>query len=134
MNNFSNLVPGGGLTAHEAAGGHTLAQHIGKTEAELAGRLATNLRLLIASSFSDRSTAEQAISEAINANQPLILSWLSGRQTRLQLLPYIATFPVGVSLIRGSSGLIFVYQVEVILRRDSTLPLGYYILTAYPQP
>ncbi|MCT7950481.1 hypothetical protein NG798_11830 [Ancylothrix sp. C2] len=134
MNNFSNLVPGGGLTAHEAAGGHTLAKHVGKTEAELASRLATNPRLLIASSFRDRSTAEQAISEAINANQPLILSWLSSSKTKLQLLPYIATFPVGVSQIRGSSGLIFVYQVEVILRRDSTLPLGYYILTAYPQP
>ena len=36
----SPIVQGGGLMAHELAGGHVLARRVGKTSADLAGRLA----------------------------------------------------------------------------------------------
>lgn len=134
MTNFSNLVPGGGLTAHELAGGHTLVRHVGLTEAQLANRLATQTTLPKASSFTNREIAEQAISDAINANQALISSWLSSGASKLQLNPYTASSSLGSSLARGATSAVPAQKVQVILKRDASLPLGYYILTAYPEP
>ena len=134
MSNSSRLVPGGGLTAHENAGGHTLARHVGQTEAQLASRLATQPHIPRASSFRDRTIAEAAISEAIDVNQAAITAWLSGSRLRLQLNPYTASSQVGVSLERGATNLIPAQKVQAILLRDSHLSLGYYILTAYPDP
>ncbi len=62
---FSHLVPGGGLAAHEAAGGHLLARHLGQTQADLAARLAAQPRLGAASTFASRAQAEAAISGAL---------------------------------------------------------------------
>jgi len=45
----SRIVPGGGLAAHEGAGGHLLARHVGKAEADLAARLTAEPRLRAAS-------------------------------------------------------------------------------------
>ncbi len=57
---FVPNILGGGLDFHEAAGGHTLERHVGKTEAQLAQRLASETRISAASSFTDRSVAEAA--------------------------------------------------------------------------
>lgn len=133
MPDFSNLVPGGGLTAHESLGGHTLARHLGLTPTELANRLTAQIALPRASSFTDRETAEQAISDAINANQTQITKWLADTAARLQI-NYTAANPIGISLARGATSTLAVQSLQVILRRDSTVSLGYYILTAYPEP
>jgi hypothetical protein len=82
VTNFTNITPGGGLTAHESAGGHTLARHVGLTETELASRLATQIALPRASSFANREIAEQAMSDAIDANQTQITNWLTGTSAR----------------------------------------------------
>ncbi|WP_371241908.1 hypothetical protein [Pantoea sp. KPR_PJ] len=37
----STIVSGGGLAAHEKAGGHLIERHVGKTEAELFDRVST---------------------------------------------------------------------------------------------
>mgnify|MGYP000386227044 CR=1 FL=1 len=36
--NATNRVPGGGLSAHEGAGGHLIARHVGRTEQQLIDR------------------------------------------------------------------------------------------------
>lgn len=132
MPEFNNLVPGGGLTAHESAGGHTLVRHLGLTQTELANRLAVQIALPRASSFTDRETAEQAISDAIDANETQIANWLASTAARLQ--NYTTANPIGISLARGATSTLPVQSLQIILRRDSTVPLGYYILTAYPEP
>ena len=133
MTNFSNITPGGGLTAHESAGGHTLARHVGLTEIELANRLATQITLPRASSFIDREIAEQAISDAIDANQTQITNWLAGNTARFQI-NYTATNPIGVTLARNATTTVPARNLQILLRRNANLPLGYYILTAYPEP
>ena len=101
MSNSSRLVPGGGLTAHENAGGHTLARHVGQTEAQLASRLA-NEPVPIASSFTDRAIAEAAISEALDANQAAITAWLSGTPSSIERFRYTASSQIGMSIYQGS--------------------------------
>ncbi|MEY3870862.1 MAG: hypothetical protein RLZZ338_4756 [Cyanobacteriota bacterium] len=133
MTDFTNITPGGGLTAHESAGGHTLARHVDLTETELSNRLATQTTLPRASSFLNREIAEQAISDAIDANQTQITNWLSGNSARLQI-NHTATNPIGVTLTRGAPSTVPAQNLQIVLRRDSTVRLGYYILTAYPEP
>jgi len=72
----SGCVPGGGLGAHENAGGHTIAEHVGKTDAELAARLAREPHIPAASTFTNRAVAENAIAQALEANQAAINAWL----------------------------------------------------------
>lgn len=133
MTNFNNLVPGGGLTAHERSGGHILTRHVGLTEAQLADRIA-NEGLRTTSSFTDRATAEEAIAEAIGANQSAIDSWLSVTPTRPLTVRSTASSAVGISLRRGAASVVSANRVLVVLNPDPSSTLGYYILTAYIQP
>lgn len=133
MTNFSRLTPGGGLVVHETAGGHTLARHVGITEAELANRLATQTTLPRASSFFNREIAEQTISDAMDANHTQITHWLAMATARLSIY-HRANQAIGISLAQNDPHPAMAQNLRVILRRDSTVPLGYYILTAYPEP
>src|SRR5207248_1150303 len=99
---MSRLVPGGGLTAHEAAGGHTIAMHVGKTDAELAARLAAQPGIRGASSFTDRVVAESAIGQSLDANQAAINGWLQGGGNQLVIRHTLAE-TVGRSLLRGAA-------------------------------
>jgi hypothetical protein len=65
-NDFSPLAPVGGLASHEARGGHLIARHVGKTDAELLQRLKDNPKIAGASPFTDRATAEKGASEVLN--------------------------------------------------------------------
>lgn len=133
MSNSFALVPGGGLIAHEQAGGHTLAKHVGLTEAQLLSRLAHE-PVPIASCFTNSMIAETVIAEALAADQTFIANWLNGQRPKLQLNLYDANRPVGISIIRGTIQAIPVSKVQVILKRDANFLLGYYIITAFPQP
>ena len=64
---------------YEAAGGHLIARHVGKTQAELLNRVSTG-NVKTASSFTDRATAEAITSKAIDANQSKINNYLLGSQ------------------------------------------------------
>lgn len=124
-----HLVPGGGLAAHEAAGGHTLAKHVGKSEAFLRNRLATEPRLRAASTFYDRQVAEECIYELIKSNPERLRAWLAGSRFQMKLT---GTFPAAVGrLIPCDSATITdEYGTRVVLRRTKVLPTGYYIYTA----
>jgi 5-enolpyruvylshikimate-3-phosphate synthase len=132
VTNFSNITPGGGLTAHELAGGHTLARHVDVTETELANRLANQIAIPRSSSFTNRAIAEQVIADAIANNQTQITNWLAGNSSRLQI-QHTATKSIGVTLTRGDSNSVPAQNIQIVLKRDSNLSLGYYILTAYPE-
>jgi len=129
---FLPNIPGGGLDSHEAAGGHTLERHVGKTEAQLAQRLASETRISAASSFTDSSVAEVAIAEAMNRNQSAIDSWVKSRGNRYTI-DYNANRIIGITLRRRASKATSASRLKIVLQRSAKLPPGYFILSAYPE-
>ncbi len=127
----SPIVPGGGLAAHEAAGGHLIAKHVGQSEAQLLSRLSAEPKITGSSSFYDRTFAEKAVSQTLDMKQTEIASWLSGSANRLRL-DHTLSSPVGISVARGASSAVDASSVRVILVRDSKMPTGYKILTGFP--
>ncbi|WP_230586850.1 RNase A-like domain-containing protein, partial [Ralstonia solanacearum] len=83
------------------------------------------------SSFYDRTTAEKAVSQALDANQTTIDSWLKGSSSRLRI-DYSLSESVGISVSRGATGATDVNSARIILVRDSSMPTGYRILTGFP--
>lgn len=129
----SRLVPGGGLAAHELAGGHTLARHVGQSADDLAARLAAQPNIPAASTFSSRATAEASIASALDTNQAAIQAWLRGGGGNAGSA-FTTSFadPVGTTLMRGASGPTSATSVRVVLRPDASMPGGFRILTAFP--
>lgn len=125
--------PGGGLAAHEAAGGHTLERHVGRSDSDLLARLAEEPNISAASSFSSREVAEAAIGELLAANQSRIASWLRGSGERL-VLTGRGREPVGRSIAQGTLVAKDVKGVRAVLVRRQASELGWIILTAYPNP
>jgi len=129
---YSRLVAGGGLDAHEAAGGHLLAKHVGQTEQVLAQRLANEPWISGSSSFYDRSIAEAAISRSLDAKQAEIASWLGTSKPQTSIT---FTLPenVGITMSQGSAGAVDTASLKLILRRDASMSTGYRIHTGYPE-
>lgn len=128
----SAAVPGGGLEAHERAGGHLLSRHVGKSAEQLRQRLQSDSRISAASSFSDKKSAEAAVAAAIAANQKKIASWLKGQEERL-VITYRSGNPVGISVGRNSGRARDVTGVRLILVRNPRFVGGWHILTGYPE-
>ena len=126
-------VPGGGLAAHERAGGHLIDRHVGKSEADLVRRLQEERRIRSASSFPDLPTAEVVVGVVIASRGAEISRWLKGRDPRLAL-DFTANRPVGIVVSRRTMKAEPARSVRLILERDPAfLPLGWRILTGYPQ-
>ena len=130
---FSPLVEGGGLAAHEAAGGHLLLKHVGQSEAQLVDRFAVNPKISGSSSFYDRATAESAVSQVLSAKQSEISSWLSTSSNRLILNQKLPN-SVGISVLRGETSAVNASAARVMLVRDPLMPTGYKIFTGFPTP
>ena len=128
----SRIVPGGGLRAHEKLAGHLLRDHVGWTEAQLAERI-TKEGLERAGSFSTRTVAEQAASEAIEANQAAISTWLSGPSKKALVLEYVARSPVGQVLVKNAARAVETCKFKLVLLKTNSA-LGWRILTGYPTP
>lgn len=125
------------LIAEEAAGGHTIARHIGKTEAELRARLAAQTRIPAASSFRAVAEAERAISQALRANSRTIETWarnapINGRPFALPAFETGAS--VGYGVPRATGALQEMTKVIVVLRKISNSGKQYFVLTSYPAP
>ena len=60
------------LNQDEAAGGHILRKHVGRTDEELLERLDRERNISGASTYTDRATAERALGAAIAQNQQRI--------------------------------------------------------------
>ncbi|CAI1641024.1 Uncharacterised protein [Serratia grimesii] len=129
----STIVPGGGLAAHEKAGGHLIDRHVGKTEAELFDRVSTG-NTKTASTFTDRATAEAVTSKVIDSNQSKIQSYLSGSQKGYLELDYQSSAAIGISVTRGATSAVPATNARIIIGRDPSMPDGYKIITGYPTP
>lgn len=129
----SRLVSGGGLSAHEKAGGHLLKWHIGRSDAELVARMSGKKSPSAASTSTDHAAPERAASEAIDHNAIAIRNFLSGPDKRL-VIKQNYNSPVGRVLQKGQNSPIPGNNATFVFDKDPTLNTGYRIQTGYPIP
>ena len=120
------------LSQDEAAGGHILRKHVGRTDDQLLERLDHERNISGASTYTDRATAERAVGSAIAQSQDRIERWLnrSGGHPNL-VLDYDSDQPIGRTINRGESHSRPCSHALVVLKYDP--PSSYYVLTSYPE-
>jgi hypothetical protein len=129
------------LATHEAAagsriGGHTVARHIGKTEAELNARLLAEPRIPAATTFKTLEAAEKTLYQALRANKTAIETWAkTARPGARQAFEYSAGSQVlGEGVVRATGVLTQMTRMRFVLKMESYNGMTYYILTAFPIP
>lgn len=119
------------LADHEAAGGHTLSRHVGRSDSDLTRRLRREPNLAAASTFLDRASAERAVAATLAAERGRIDGWIAkaGRST-LALRWRGDGAVVGRVLERGAASSVPAAGARVVLRRRGDT---WFVLTAYPE-
>lgn len=127
-------VPVRDLAIDESMGGHTLARHVGKTDAELAARLRREPEISSASTYTDRRTAERSVAAALASGDSKFAAWQrrNGRRPNLVLSYADRGTPLGRSLSRGQQASVACHRAIVVLRWDERLH-RFYVLTSYPE-
>ncbi|WPN62906.1 RHS repeat protein [Pseudomonas sp. P9_32] len=128
---FSEIVPGGGLAAHEARGGHLIEKHVGRSEDQLRRRLDLEPRVPTASTFPDRATAESAVSSVLKTRKLEIDEFLSSRLRTSLALRQPFSSPVGVGVVRQTGNLEPLSVVVLVIRKSDRSPTGYNLLTGF---
>jgi hypothetical protein len=120
------------LSRDEAAGGHILRKHVGQTDDELRDRMRRESRITGASTYTDQSTAERAVGEAIAQSNDRIERWLNrpGGHPNL-VIDYDSPVPIGRTINRGQSEPHACAHAIVVLKYSGTS--DYYVLTSYPE-
>ncbi len=120
------------LERDERLGGHTIARHVGRTDAQLKARLARE-SIAAASTFVDLETAERIVARALAANERRVQQWIARRGPRANLaIRYRARdgLPTGRLMRRGDDASRDVTGAVVVLRWRGD---GYHVLTSYPE-
>jgi Bacterial CdiA-CT RNAse A domain len=123
------------LSIDESMGGHTLARHVGKTDAELADRLRREPQISSASTYIDRGVAERAVGAALASSGDKLAEWQSRSGRRPNLVLYFVdrgSQPVGRSLARGRQASAPCDRILVVLRWNERSD-RFYVLTSYPE-
>jgi len=125
-------VPGGGLQAHEDAGGHLIERHVGKSEQWLVDRVNRD-NISAASSFIDLPEAERLVAETLMENQDRVDAWLDGAGGNRLVIDARFDSSTGISVVRGSDSAEDVFSVKLVLERSDRLEdIGFRIVTGYP--
>lgn len=123
------------LASDEARGGHTLARHVGRSDAQLRQRLRDQPNISAASTYPDRETAELVVGRILELQADRVRSWARRRGSRPNLAVRVADLrgpPVGRVLERGDRTPRPARGAVVVLRWD--LRAGsFYVLTSYPE-
>jgi hypothetical protein len=127
-------VQGRDLSIDESMGGHTLARHVGKTDADLAERLRREPQISAASTYTDRAAAAHTVAAALDSSSGQLASWSKrqGRRPNLVLHYVSRDGPLGRSLARGARGAVPCRSAIVVLRWDDRRD-RFYVLTSYPE-
>jgi CDI toxin RNase A-like protein len=123
------------LSIDESMGGHTLARHVGKSDAELAERLRREPHISSASTYTDRATAERVVGATLAASSRQLDPWehRSGRRPNLALYSdQRSTRSIGRSLSRGQRAAAPCDRAIVVLRWDERRD-RFFVLTSYPE-
>jgi hypothetical protein len=124
-------VPGGGLEAHEAAGGHLIERHVGKSEEWLVDRVRRD-NISAASSFRDIGEAGYFVAATLSEHQDRIDAWTGGKGGNRLVVDASFDASTGISVKRGDSHAEDVFSVRLVLERSDRLDIGYRIVTGYP--
>lgn len=131
---WTEAAPPADLRAQEARGGHTIARHVGQSDATLRRRLAAEPEIAYASSFDDLATAEAAVGAALAAHAADIADWLAGYGSRrMKRIDYDTGRTVGRVMARGAARPVPASRLRVILRRTPHEAARYLVLTAFPE-
>jgi hypothetical protein len=129
-----DAFPADYLQQQEEMGGHTLARHVGKTDADLVARLERDPRIRNASSYA-AAGAEAAITAALAADRARINAWAAAapdHATRAwdaqsgHVVGRVASRPPGLGSVANSS-----YLRLVVRKTGADRCL---LLTSYPIP
>lgn len=121
------------LAAEEGLGGHTIARHVGRTEAELRLRLAQS-RIPAASTFRSLGDAERAVAETLRANRAAIKAWSADALLqRPKAFRYAAGRVVGHGVVRSTGKLTDMSNVVIVLKKVTARNRVYFVLTAFPE-
>ncbi|MHB8892473.1 MAG: RNase A-like domain-containing protein, partial [Candidatus Limnocylindrales bacterium] len=129
-----SAIPGGSLWANEVGPGHTLARHLGLSDADLLARLAKYPSLAKASSFYNLDIAESAINATLKENTGQISNWLAGTEASTVIRSGTSGAFVGRTAFASSGLVVDVEGVFITLVRTNSLREGYQILRAFPEP
>jgi toxin YxiD len=122
------------LSQDEAAGGHILRKHVGRTDEQLRERLEHERHISAASTYTDRETAELAVGTALQQQQGKVQRWLEREGGHPNLvLDYDGDprHPIGRSLRRGENESEPCSHALVVLKWAG--PNDFYVLTSYPE-
>jgi hypothetical protein len=122
------------LQRDEARGGHTLARHVARTDADLRDRLRREPGISAASTYTDRATAERVVARMLARQRGRIDQWLARQGPRPNLaLDYRgdARETIGRSITRRNPQPVPCRDAVVVLRWTSGR--GFIVLTSYPE-
>lgn len=123
------------LVAEETAGGHTIARHVGRTEAQLRARLVAQNKIPVASTFRTLKDAERFVAEALRANKTAIKDWAKGAISgQTKSFAYDAQRVLGEGVVRSTGQLQNMTKMVVVVRKVQEQNRIYFILTSYPKP
>lgn len=120
------------LRVDEQRGGHTIARHVARTDAQLRERLARE-SISAASTYTDLETAERVVGLTLRRHAGRLERWEARQGPRPNLvLPFFAPNqpPIGRVLRRGATASVEAHAAVVVLRWR---PDGSYVLTSYPE-
>ena len=120
------------LQRDEQRGGHTLAKHVGRTDAQLQARLRRE-SISAASTYPDLETAQRVVVRALDADATRVRVWIDRRAPKPNLaIRYRARdgIPIGRVLDRGDTAPHEARGAVVVLRWRGD---GWYVLTSYPE-
>jgi hypothetical protein len=121
------------LGRDESRGGHTLARHVGRSDADLKERLRRE-QISAASTYSDRATAERVVARTLARQRARIEQWLARQGPRPNLALDYRGQPreiIGRSLTRRNPQTVPCTDAVVVLRWDGSR--GFIVLTSYPE-
>jgi hypothetical protein len=121
------------LVEEEAAGGHAIARHVGKTEAELRARLAAPKAPKAATTFRTLSEAERVVGDAIRANRRAIKEWAKlANAGDSEAFTYSAGRIIGFGVVKSTGKVHQATKMVFVLRKVASGNRIYFLLTAYP--
>ena len=120
------------LSKDEERGGHTLRKHVGRTDEQLRQRLQQERNISAASTWTDRTAAEETVQAALHAERGKIEKWNTARRTAVEsgvaFLRWTRNWAEFDSLVLFRA--VPCTEAVVVLRADGA---GFYVLTTYPE-
>lgn len=130
----SSSGPRRDLSQDEAAGGHILRKHVGRSDEQLRERLEHERHISAASTYTNREMAELAVGTALQQQHEKVQRWLERETGHPNLvLDYDGDpqHPIGRSMRHGENESEPCSHALVVLKWAG--PNQFYVLTSYPE-